>query len=105
MGGRNEYKSSNGYTGDLSYLDGSQVSTNPRFATPNNKSGLSRLSRITGGGNQNNFSVTVSQEVHTTRDSSRMAKEVHIPMMDLDDTTEVDINADDHVSFLFGSSW
>lgn len=27
-----------------------------------------------------------------------MAKEVHIPMMDLDDTTEIDINADDHVS-------
>ncbi|KAI0085581.1 hypothetical protein BDY19DRAFT_442111 [Irpex rosettiformis] len=107
VGGRNEYKSnSSGFSGDLSYLDGTQSSTVPRFATQHNKSMISRLSRVVSGGDYpNNFSVSVSQEVHTSRDSARMAKQVHIPMVDIDesDGVDVDTSGDDHKHKFDGS--
>lgn len=76
-------------------MDGSQISTQPRFGGPSKSKG-SRLSHI--GANTGNISVSVSQEVHTTRDASRKHKQVHIPMVDMDDGTEVDVHTEDLVS-------
>ncbi|KAI0689383.1 hypothetical protein BC835DRAFT_1439531 [Cytidiella melzeri] len=94
VGGRNEYKTNSSFTGDLSYLDGSHISTVPHFGTGGSKP------RKTGGAS--NISVTVSQEVHSTTNetSSRVPRQVHIPMVDMDDSVEM---GDDHKQKFDGS--
>ena len=105
VGGRNEKSTgASGYSGDLSYLDASQMSSMPRYPhsqlqstasmtkqSPTIKSYPYRKNRSGTG-----ISVTVSQEVHTTGDRGQ-PQPVHIPMVDIDN--EVDIESDDAVRF------
>ncbi|KAI0337684.1 hypothetical protein BDW22DRAFT_856452 [Trametopsis cervina] len=94
VGGRNEYKSEARYSGDLSYLDGSQISTPSCYGQSNNSSKLSRLSRFTAT-TANNISVTVSQEVHTAGEIARSAKQARIPMVVMEDVGKQNTHNDD----------
>lgn len=98
VGGRNEYKSESRYSGDLSYLDGSQISTPSSYGQSNKSSKLSRLSRITAT-TANNISVTVSQEVHTAGEIARSAKQARIPMVGMEDVGKQNTHNDDIVSY------
>lgn len=85
VGGRNE-PSGSVYSGDLSYLDGSQISSTPR-----NASGIRGTRKARSG---TAISVSVSQEVHTARESARSrGQAVRIPMVDIE-------GEEDHVSDL-----